>query len=216
MLAISDTGVGMDAATLARVFEPFFTTKERGKGTGLGLSTVYGIVKQSGGSIWASSEPGQGTTFKVYLPRAARDSQEQRPAPDGAWLRARPGESLLVVEDDDQVRRAATRGLKVLGYTVTAASGLEEALHLVEEGLRFDVLLTDVVMPGGNGIEVARRLLARAPAIGVVFMSGYTDDAIAQHGVLSSGSLFLEKPFTQEALGRKIRKAMDRAAAAKG
>jgi len=215
MLAISDTGVGMEAGTLARVFEPFFTTKERGKGTGLGLSTVYGIVKQSGGSIWAYSEPGHGTTFKVYLPRAAQGAEEQRPALDGAWLRARTGESLLVVEDDDQVRRAATRSLKVLGYTVTAATGLEEAVRLVDGGLRFDVLLTDVVMPGGNGVEVARRLLARAPSIGVVFMSGYTDDAIAQHGVLSSGSLFLEKPFTQDALGRKIRKAMDRVVAAK-
>jgi PAS domain S-box-containing protein len=216
MLAISDTGVGMDAVTLSRVFEPFFTTKERGKGTGLGLSTVYGIVKQSGGSIWAYSEPGQGTTFKVYLPRAPQGSGEQRQAPEGARLRARAGESLLVVEDDDQVRRAATRLLKVLGYGVTAATGLDEALRLVEGGLRFDVLLTDVVMPGGNGVEVARRLLARAPSIGVVFMSGYTDDAIAQHGVLSSGSLFLEKPFTQDSLGRMVRKAMDRVAAPKG
>jgi len=214
MLAISDTGSGMDAETQARVFEPFFTTKPRGKGTGLGLSTVYGIVKQSGGSIWVYSEPGQGTVFKVFLPRAPEGAQERRPAPDSTRLRARPGESLLVVEDDEQVRRAAVRCLKVLGYQVTASGGLKEALRLVDEGLRFTVLLTDVVMPGGNGVEVSRLMLERTPGVGVVFMSGYTDDAISQHGVLSPGALFLEKPFTQDSLGRKIREAMDRAVAA--
>jgi PAS domain S-box-containing protein len=209
MLAISDTGTGMDAETRARVFEPFFTTKPKGKGTGLGLSTVYGIVKQSGGSIWAYSEPGQGTTFKVYLPRAPDGDAARPEGSTPGKLRARPGESLLVVEDDDQVRRTAVRCLEALGYVVTPAHGLKEAVRLVDEGLRFTVLLTDVIMPGGNGVEVARTLVARLPSIGLVFMSGYTDDAISQHGVLSPGALFLEKPFTQETLGRKVREAMD-------
>jgi PAS domain S-box-containing protein len=209
MLAISDTGTGMDGETRARVFEPFFTTKPQGKGTGLGLSTVYGIVKQSGGSIWVYSEPGQGTTFKVYLPRAPHGGAATLAGARPGALRARPGESLLVVEDNDQVRRTAVRCLEALGYLVTAASGIKEAVGLVDDGLRFTVLLTDVIMPGGNGVEVARTLGARLPSIGLVFMSGYTDDAISQHGVLSPGALFLEKPFTQETLGRKVREAMD-------
>jgi PAS domain S-box-containing protein len=213
MLAISDTGTGMDLETRARVFEPFFTTKPQGKGTGLGLSTVYGIVKQSGGSIWVYSEPGQGTTFKVYLPRAPHAGGATLGGSRPGALRARPGESLLVVEDNDQVRRTAVRCLEALGYLVTAANGLKEAVGLVDDGLRFMVLLTDVIMPGGNGVEVAKVLRARLPSFGLVFMSGYTDDAISQHGVLSPGALFLEKPFTQETLGRKVREAMDLVAA---
>jgi PAS domain S-box-containing protein len=213
MLAISDNGTGMDAETRARVFEPFFTTKPQGKGTGLGLSTVYGIVKQSGGSVWVYSEPGQGTTFKVYLPRAPQGGPATLASSRPSTPRARPGESLLVVEDNDQVRRTAVRCLEALGYVVTAANGLKEAVGLVEGGLRFTVLLTDVVMPGGNGVEVAKVLAERLPSIGRVFMSGYTDDAISQHGVLSPGALFLEKPFTQETLGQKVREAMDLASA---
>ncbi len=213
LLAISDTGTGMDVETTARIFEPFFTTKPKGKGTGLGLSTVYGIVKQSGGSIWVYSEPGQGTTFKVYLPRAPDAGEVTPTGSRPGKLRARPGESLLVVEDDDQVRRTAVRCLEALGYLVTSAHGLEEAVRLVDDGLRFTVLLTDVIMPGGNGVEVAKALGARRPSMGLVFMSGYTDDAISQHGVLSPGALFLEKPFTQETLGRKVREAMDLVAA---
>jgi PAS domain S-box-containing protein len=213
MLAISDTGTGMDGETRARVFEPFFTTKPKGKGTGLGLSTVYGIVKQSGGSIWVYSEPGQGTTFKVYLPRAPDGGASRPEGSTPGTLRARPGESLLVVEDDDQVRRTAVRCLEALGYAVTSAHGLKEAVRLVDEGLRFTVLLTDVIMPGGNGVEVASTLGARLPSIGLIFMSGYTDDAISHHGVLSPGALFMEKPFTQETLGRKVREAMDRVTA---
>ncbi len=214
MLAISDTGCGMDAATLEQVFEPFFTTKPQGKGTGLGLPTVYGIVKQSGGSIWVYSEPGKGSTFKIYLPRAVEAAAEVAPPTEAARLRARPGEAVLVVEDDEQVRRAAVRSLRSLGYAVTAASGLAHATVLLDEGRSFTALLTDVVMPGGNGVEVARCVLARSPSTSVVFMSGYTDDAIAQHGVLSPGSLFLEKPFTPDSLGRKLREALDQAAAA--
>jgi PAS domain S-box-containing protein len=214
LLAISDTGCGMDAATMASVFEPFFTTKPKGKGTGLGLSTVYGIVKQSGGSIWVYSEAGRGTTFKVYLPRSPAAAAARDPNPESVLLRARPGESILVVEDDQQVRRAAVRCLERLGYAVTAADGPKEAARLVEAGRTFTVLLTDVVMPGGNGQEVARGLATRCPGIRAVFMSGYTDDAIAQHGVLSPGALFLEKPFTPESLGRKIREALDRREAA--
>jgi PAS domain S-box-containing protein len=209
MLAISDTGCGMDTATLEQVFEPFFTTKPKGKGTGLGLPTVYGIVKQSGGSIWVYSEPGKGSTFKIYLPRALAAAVEVAPPSEAVRLRARPGETVLVVEDDEQVRRAAVRCLQSFGYAVTAASGLAQATVLLDEGRTFTALLTDVVMPGGNGVEVARCLLARSPSTPVVFMSGYTDDAIAQHGVLSPGSLFLEKPFTPDSLGRKLREALD-------
>jgi PAS domain S-box-containing protein len=209
MLAISDTGSGMGAATLERVFEPFFTTKPTGKGTGLGLSTVHGIVKQSGGSIWAYSEPGRGTTFKVYLPLAPAEAVRQAPASRATPVQARPGESVLVVEDDEQVRRAAVRCLTRLGYQVCSAGGIEEVVRLLDVGRSFTLLLTDVVMPGTNGVGVARLLLTRAPATRIVFMSGYTDEAIAQQGVLSPGALFLEKPFTPETLGRKLREALD-------
>jgi PAS domain S-box-containing protein len=209
MLAITDTGHGMDTATMARVFEPFFTTKPKGKGTGLGLATVYGIVKQTGGSIWVYSEPGQGTTFKVYLPLAPSESVALSLASESAPLYAQPGESVLVVEDDDQVRRAAVRCLQRLGYVVTAANGPKEAGRLLEEGRTFTALLTDMVMPGGTGVDMARMVLEKAPEVRIVFMSGYTDDSIALQGVLAPDALFLEKPFTPESLGRKIRQALD-------
>jgi PAS domain S-box-containing protein len=213
MLAISDTGYGMDATTRERIFEPFFTTKPKGKGTGLGLPTVYGIVKQSGGSIWVYSEPGQGTTVKIYLPRAPRQEAELAPPGPSPRLQARPGESVLVVEDDAQVRRAAVRCLERLGYTVSAAGGLAEATAILDGGARFTAMVTDVVMAGGSGVEVARMAQDRLPGVRVIFMSGYTDDAIAQHGVLSPGALFLEKPFTPDTLGRMVREAVDPPAA---
>jgi signal transduction histidine kinase/CheY-like chemotaxis protein len=213
MLAISDTGIGMDAATLERAFDPFFTTKPKGKGTGLGLSTVYGVVKQSGGSIWVQSEPGRGTTFKVYLPRATAEIAQVAP-PEAVRLRARPGDTILVVEDDEQVRRAAVRCLERLGYQVASANCLRNATRLVDQGRTFSALLTDVVMAGGSGLEVARLVSARCPAIHLVFMSGYTDEAIASHGALPPGALFLEKPFTPYSLGRKIREALDQAGSA--
>jgi two-component system cell cycle sensor histidine kinase/response regulator CckA len=209
MMAISDTGGGMDAATLERIFEPFFTTKAKGKGTGLGLSTVHGIVKQSGGSVSAYSEPGRGTTFKVYLPLAPAEAEAKAPVAQVAPLQARSGESLLVVEDDDQVRRAAVRCLERLGYQVTAASGIAEVTRILDQGRTFSALLTDMIMPGGSGADVARLVAARLPGIRLIFMSGYTDDAITQQGVLAPGALFLEKPFTPETLGRKIREALD-------
>ncbi|MBI4081591.1 MAG: PAS domain S-box protein [Candidatus Lambdaproteobacteria bacterium] len=210
-LTVSDTGVGMDAAVRARIFEPFFTTKERGKGTGLGLSTVYGIVKQMGGNIWLYSEPGHGTTFKVYFPAvaapAARATQPARPtpAPQGR-------ETLLVVEDDPGVRGAICRILRNHGYTVIEARDGAEALRLCEAHPGpIRLLLTDVVMPKMSGRELAQAVQGRWPATRVVYMSGYTDDAIVRHGVLEEGMVFLEKPFTEQTALRKIRQALDQA-----
>jgi two-component system cell cycle sensor histidine kinase/response regulator CckA len=204
MIAVSDTGSGMDRNTIARIFEPFFTTKERGKGTGLGLSTVYGIVKQSGGNIWVYSEPGHGTTFKVYFPRAEKVAPANRPA--GAAPQARAGETVLVVEDQPAVRALITSVLESAGYTVLAAADADGALALCRQhDGDLHLLLTDVVLPGTGGREMARRMLELRPAIKVAFMSGYTDDAIVHHGVLEPGTAFIEKPITADTLLRKVR-----------
>jgi signal transduction histidine kinase/ActR/RegA family two-component response regulator len=208
MLAVSDTGTGMDRETQARIFEPFFTTKEAGKGTGLGLSTVYGIVKQSGGFVWVYSELGRGTSFKIYLPevteRAGRDegSTEPEEAPQGT-------ETVLVVEDDDAVRDLAVRCLMKYGYHVLPAGDGEEALETSSghEGA-IDLLLTDVVMPRMNGKELASRLRARRPQTRVLYMSGYTDEAVIHHGVLEPGTLFLQKPFNPADLARRVREVL--------
>jgi PAS domain S-box-containing protein len=210
MLAVSDTGVGMDAATQARIFEPFFTTKERGKGTGLGLATVYGIVKQSNGWIWVYSEPGQGTTFKVYLPRVA-EAAAARAAPSAApAVSVRGSETILVVEDDEMIRHLVQKVLKTNGYTVLVAGDGSEAERVAgAHAGTIHLLMTDVVLPGLNGREVARRLVAQRAGIKVLFLSGYTDDAIVHHGMLEPGVAFLQKPFPPAVLGRKVREVLD-------
>jgi PAS domain S-box-containing protein len=209
MLAVSDTGTGMDEQTQARIFDPFFTTKEKGKGTGLGLSTVYGIVKQSGGNILVYSEPGHGTTFKVYLPQLTTEVQ---PAPAVVPEAAIQGgtETILLVEDEDVVRGLAQKILEQSGYKVIAAARGEEAIRFGEEHSEpINLLLTDVVMPVTSGKEVADRLRPLLPGLRVIFMSGYTDEAIVHHGVLDSDIEFIQKPFTPNALIKKVREVLD-------
>jgi signal transduction histidine kinase/CheY-like chemotaxis protein len=210
MLAVSDTGHGMDAATQARIFEPFFTTKEPGKGTGLGLATVFGIVKQSGGSIWVYSEPGHGTTFKVYLPRVDDATDHPAPAAEGSPL-ARASETILLVEDDDEVRALACETLEGNGYAVIPAASAAEALRVV--GARqqpIHLLVTDVVLPQVSGRGLADLLAPDHRDLRVLYISGYTDDAIVRHGVLEAGTAFLQKPFTPHTLLSKVRKVLDR------
>ena len=211
MLAVSDTGSGMDAATQARIFEPFFTTKEQGKGTGLGLATVYGIVKQSGGWIWVYSEPGHGTTFKIYLPRVTEAAAPAAPSPV-LPISVRGSETVLLVEDDEMIRALVQKVLKANGYTTLVAESGPAALRLAgQHDGRIHLLMTDVVMPGMNGREVAERLAPAHAGIEVLYLSGYTDDAIVHHGVLEPGIAFLQKPFTPAVLVRKVREVLDAA-----
>jgi two-component system cell cycle sensor histidine kinase/response regulator CckA len=213
MLAVSDTGVGMARETLDRVFDPFFTTKPAGQGTGLGLSTVYGIVTQTGGHIWPYSEPGRGTSFKVYLPRVwerVADREEHAALPSSGGT-----ETVLLVEDEDIVRMLVHEMLENDGYSVLTASSGEAALELSRSYAgRIDVLMTDVVMPGLSGQQLAERLVAERPEVLVVFASGYTEDAIANHGVLRPGTAFLEKPFSARDLARTLRHVLDTTLAA--
>ncbi len=204
MIAVTDTGTGMDAETRARIFEPFFTTKEKGKGTGLGLATVFGIVKQSGGNIWVYSEPGHGTTFKVYLPRAEAAAVDVRS--EAAKAVATGTETILLVEDDEAVRVLLARILMEGGYTVLVADSPDAAQRLAADyDGTIDMLLSDVVMPGMGGPELARRLTEIRPNVKVVFISGYTDEAIVHHGVLDPGAAFIEKPITPRKLLEKVR-----------
>lgn len=210
MLAVSDTGRGMAAETRSRVFDPFFTTKESGKGTGLGLSTVHGIVKQSGGHIWVYSEPGQGTTFKIYLPRVA-DAAASAVGARMASLDLHTGsESILVAEDEPMVLELALRILSSHGYTVlTAVSGAEALRIAAQHQGPIHLLLTDVVMPGGTtGRQLADQLTSVRPETKIIYMSGYTDNAIVHHGVLESDLVFLQKPFTPQTLRVKVREAL--------
>jgi PAS domain S-box-containing protein len=210
MLSVSDTGTGMDKATQARMFEPFFTTKGLGKGTGLGLATVFGIVRQSDGTIWVESELGKGTTFSAYFPMAdgAAIASAPKPAPEGGTLHG--SETILLVEDEERVRVLARSILRKYGYTVLDAQSPGDAFLLCEQhDTAIDLLLTDVVMPRMSGRELAERLLQIRPAMRVLYMSGYTDDAIMRHGILESSLAFLQKPITPEALVRKVREVMD-------
>jgi CheY-like chemotaxis protein len=209
MLAVSDTGCGMDAATQARVFEPFFTTKEPGRGTGLGLATVYGIVKQSGGFIWVYSELGHGTTFKVYLPHAQAAVIDTGRV-TGPVLRPRGTETILLVEDEDAVRRLTSRVLSGQGYTVLEArSGIEALALVVERGRAIDLVITDVVMPELNGGQLAERIQEVYPTLRVIYMSGYTDNDIVRRGLLDPQVAFIQKPFTADALACKVREVLD-------
>lgn len=209
MLAVSDSGTGMSPETVAHIFEPFYTTKESGQGTGLGLSTVYGIVKQSGGYIWVYSEPGKGTTFKVYLPRVA-EQMETKPEPVEIRAGGKGSETILLVEDEEAVRELASRILSAKGYSVVAAKSTKEAEQYSEKYAgKIDLLLTDIIMPGTSGRDLARRIIARHPRTRVLYMSGYTDNVLAQGGVLEAGLSFLQKPFTPGALVQKVRDVLD-------
>ena len=208
MLAVSDTGTGMDAQVKARIFEPFFTTKERGKGTGLGLSTVYGIVKQSGGYVWVYSELGRGTTFKIYLPRVDAPAERVIAPREPGTLAGT--ETILLAEDDEMLRRLAKGLLEKLGYRVLDAENAAQALAVAgAHQAPIHLLLADVVMPGASGRELARRLAEQRPATKVLYVSGYTDDAIVHHGMLEPGLNFLQKPFTPDGLARKVREVLD-------
>jgi CheY-like chemotaxis protein len=208
MLKVGDTGVGMTVETKARIFEPFFTTKEKGKGTGLGLATVYGIVQQSEGVIWVDSELGQGTVFKISLPAVS-----EIPAPEGhaktETAAASGSETILVVEDEEGVRSLVCAALESVGYKVLETDGAASALATCA---KYDgpihLLLTDVVMPQLSGPLVAEKLTSLRPDIKVLYMSGYTDDAVVRHGVLSHDMPFIQKPFTPMALRRKIREVL--------
>jgi nitrogen-specific signal transduction histidine kinase/ActR/RegA family two-component response regulator len=209
LLAVTDTGTGMDSGTITHIFEPFFTTKDVGKGTGLGLATVYGIVKQSNGYIWVDSAPGKGTSFEIYLPRHVGQPAAEEPKADGTE-RLRGSESILLVEDAQPLRKLAQTFLEAAGFRVWSAGSGEEALEVAAgSGVNFDLLLTDVVMPGMNGRVLAEQLLPRQPGMRVLYMSGYTDSFIAGHGVLEPGTYLVHKPFTEEELIRKAREVLD-------
>ena len=207
-LTVTDTGCGIDEATQKRIFEPFFTTKESGMGTGLGLSTVFGITKQHGGDIVVRSAPGQGTSFTIYLPALAKGDEETT-AQEASETPSGKGETILVLEDDHSVRRLICRMLNELGYSPLETATADECMAAANKLGKIDLLLTDIVMPGMNGCEVHEQLAAKWPGIKTLFMSGYTGDILTQHNLEESGDQFIAKPFTQTALARKIRHALD-------
>jgi CheY-like chemotaxis protein len=208
MLEVSDTGHGMTEAVQSHIFEPFFTTKETGKGTGLGLSTVYGIVQQSGGSIRVSSEPGSGTTFRIYLPLAGA-VRTRRDTPPPRLPVSVGSETILLVEDEERVRRAARRILEASGYTVLEAATGAEAVRLCETHPRpIRLVLTDMVMPEMGGRELSAHVVRLRPEAKILFMSGYTEDVALHHDVLAPGAMFLDKPFTPVTLTQKVREAL--------
>ncbi len=212
MLSVSDNGCGMDTETQSHIFDPFFTTKEVGKGTGLGLSTVYGIVKQSGGSIWVYSEVGRGTTFKIYLPRVD-DVDESEVAGDELGFAQRGSETILLVEDEDMVRELSKEILQEYGYAVITAQNGHEGLRICQEFQgNIDLMITDVVMPKMSGRQLAESIGSSRPGTRVLYMSGFTDDAVVRHGVLDDGVCFIQKPFSPEALAAKAREVLDRRA----
>ena len=208
MLAVTDTGCGMDGATRARIFEPFFTTKGVGKGTGLGLSTVHGIINQSGGTIWVYSEAGKGTTFKIYLPRTTGPIEGSGPDADTAPL-ASGSETILLVEDEQALRELVGDLLRARGYPVLEAGDGVEALDVARRHGRIDLLLTDVIMPRMGGPELAKRLVDGQPNIKVLYMSGYTDRGVVHHGVLDPDASFLQKPVAMEVVVRRVREVLD-------
>src|SRR5437660_2828347 len=208
MISVTDTGLGMDKETQSRIFEPFFTTKEKGKGTGLGLSTVYGIVKQSGGYVFAQSEVGQGTTFRIYLPQVEGAADTIGPAKT-ASTETGGSETVLLVEDEESVRQLVRETLESKGYTVMEAENGEEGLKIAEShNGPIHMMITDVVMPGISGRELAKRLMQVRPETKVLYLSGYTEDAIVHQGVLETGTAFLQKPFTLQTLSRKVREVL--------
>jgi CheY-like chemotaxis protein len=210
MLSVADTGFGMDEDTLKHVFEPFFTTKEVGKGTGLGLAMVHGVVKQSGGSIVAESRQGTGTTFRIYLPRIAGDEKAAAPAETAVPRRVKGHESILLVEDQEQVRELAVAVLRHAGYSVDSAADGQSALMLAEKlALPVDLLLTDVVMPLMSGPELATQIRERSPGTRVLYISGYTSESLAADGVREEQAQYLSKPFTPAQLLDKVRSTLD-------
>ncbi len=208
-LSVSDTGIGMSPELQTRIFEPFFTTKEAGKGSGLGLATVYGIVKQSGGNIWVYSEQGLGATFKMYLPVDATERAVTGPSEPARGQWSKGTETVLLVEDAPMIRRLAREIMLRAGYTVIEAGDAEQAMKLAEQQARIDVLLTDLIMPGPSGVDLAEHLRAARADVRVLFMSGYSDNAIVRNGMLGESTAFLQKPFTPEELLRKLRHVID-------
>jgi CheY-like chemotaxis protein len=211
MLAVSDTGIGMTKEVKAHLFEPFFTTKGPSSGTGMGLSSAYGIIRQSNGYVLVYSETGHGTTFKIYLPRT-EEEVEPLPQPEEEKSLAGGNETILLVEDEPLVRGLAARVLRKQGYHLLEASNGSEALRIAEKRVGEDIhlILTDVVMPGMIGRELAEKLHSLFPKIKVLYMSGYTSSAIVHHGILEEGMNYIQKPFTLEALARKVREVLDK------
>jgi two-component system, cell cycle sensor histidine kinase and response regulator CckA len=209
MLKVTDSGHGMDAATLSHIFEPFFTTKAMGKGTGLGLSTVYGIVKQSGGSIQVESQVGRGATFRIYLP-AAEGATRARPQSTAAEEVSGGTETILIAEDEPDLRELARIFLESYGYKVLEADSAEQAIQIADTCTGpIDLLLTDVIMPGLSGSQLAENILGRRPQTKIVYMTGYTDDIVVQHKVLKPGVNLLQKPFGKIELALKVRSTLD-------
>jgi len=208
-IAISDSGCGMDKEMLTHIFEPFFTSKEFGKGTGLGLAMVYGAIRQNNGFINVYSEPGQGTTFSLYLPRLASKAELTTPTPRPAEPAPGGQETILLTEDEPVILEMTTTMLQMLGYTVLAANSPGEAIRLAQEHAgEIHLLMTDVVMPEMNGRDLATQLLSSSPQLKRLFMSGYTADVIAHHGVLDKGVCFIQKPFAMDTLAAKVRQAL--------